>query len=302
MPTHPDSQSRWRKNKQQPATSAEESSSVEAGPGAYRSSVWLTVIICSAAFIVSFTAQWDLFSYIGIPRQISWLCPVLIDGAVLQATRSMVAIAGAQGEQAKKDRNFYLQVLWFFAVVSIAGNSLHAYQHAVEGFEPILAAVLATVPPIGLLFASHGLTILARYSPAHTSIGSQEIIENVALTTETHTPAAENATISHPHVPTPEHAPVPSTFAPITPSVSSPRTSAGPTENHGRGDESRENGKILDLAGSKASKAHAETRAIELHNQGWKPKEIAKELGRGVSTVYRYLENAEKSRELSMAN
>jgi hypothetical protein len=51
-------------------------------------------------------------------------------------------------------------VLTVSAVVSVAGNAAHAIMHAHTA--PAVAAVVAVVPPIALLTAVHGVTILLR--------------------------------------------------------------------------------------------------------------------------------------------
>ncbi|NMM90390.1 hypothetical protein B2J88_39695 [Rhodococcus sp. SRB_17] len=132
------------------------------------SAVVLTGVITVASFILSFVALWDLFTQVGQPKELSWLFAVLLDGAILQATISVVWLADAPGDKGRSDRRFFWVVLIFSATASICGNAMHAYTNHAPGFDPRLAAVIATIAPISLLFASHGLTILARRSRPST--------------------------------------------------------------------------------------------------------------------------------------
>ncbi|MFB9783646.1 DUF2637 domain-containing protein, partial [Rhodococcus baikonurensis] len=87
----------------------------------------LTGVITVASFVLSFAALWDLFTQVGQPRQLSWLFAILLDGAILQATISVVWLADAPGEKGRSDRRFFWIVLIFSATASIFGNALHAY-------------------------------------------------------------------------------------------------------------------------------------------------------------------------------
>src|SRR3954469_2781506 len=48
--------------------------------------VLITVGIGAASFVLSFAALRDLASRAGIPGQLAWLWPMIVDGTILQAT------------------------------------------------------------------------------------------------------------------------------------------------------------------------------------------------------------------------
>ncbi|WP_067681545.1 DUF2637 domain-containing protein [Nocardia miyunensis] len=63
---------------------------------------------------------------------------------------------------------FFWAVLAVSALVSVAGNALHAVLHAHA--VPVLAAGVAVVPPIALLTAVHGVTVLLRAGSQSRSV------------------------------------------------------------------------------------------------------------------------------------
>lgn len=124
------------------------------------SAVAITTVIGGASFVLSFAALWDLATRAGLPRSLSWLWPVIVDGTILQATIAVIALA-AHPEQ-KKGRQFFWTVLAVSAAVSIASNGLHAFIAHNSTLHPALAAAIATVAPISLLAATHGIAVLTR--------------------------------------------------------------------------------------------------------------------------------------------
>ncbi|MBM4514988.1 DUF2637 domain-containing protein [Rhodococcus hoagii] len=109
-------------------------------------------MICLASFILSFVALADLLHMTGQPRELSYLFPVIIDGTILQATISILWLAG--NDDRGKERRFFWTVLAVAAGVSIAGNALHAWVSHAPDFDPLLAAAISTIPPISLLAAA----------------------------------------------------------------------------------------------------------------------------------------------------
>ncbi|WP_245998346.1 DUF2637 domain-containing protein [Nocardia pseudobrasiliensis] len=109
----------------------------------------------AAAFVLSFAALRDLAVLAHIPAGWARLFPVIIDGTIIQATVSALALANSP------ERRFFTFVLAAGAVVSIIGNCVHA---AVAGHQlPWWAAALvAAVAPVSLLIDTHGLAILLR--------------------------------------------------------------------------------------------------------------------------------------------
>ena len=122
--------------------------------------VGITTVIAAASFVLSFATLWDLATMAGLPRQLSWLWPVIVDGTILQATISVIALASHGGERSA--RKYFWAVLGVAALVSIASNALHAFLGGGSQLHPALAAAIATVAPVSLLAATHGLAVLSR--------------------------------------------------------------------------------------------------------------------------------------------
>jgi hypothetical protein len=124
------------------------------------SAVVITTVIGIASFVLSFAALWDLATMAGVPRSLSWLWPVIVDGTILQATISVIALA--QYEEQRSGRRFFWGVLITAALVSIGANAMHAFISDAGTLHPALSAAIATVAPVSLLAATHGLGILVR--------------------------------------------------------------------------------------------------------------------------------------------
>ncbi|MCZ4521719.1 DUF2637 domain-containing protein [Rhodococcus ruber] len=143
------------------------------------SAVVITTVIGIASFVLSFAALWDLATMAGVPRSLSWLWPVIVDGTILQATISVIALA--QFEDQRSGRRFFWGVLITAALVSIGANAMHAFISDAGTLHPALSAAIATVAPVSLLAATHGLGILVRI-PAE--------LPKTATTTDTDEPIA----------------------------------------------------------------------------------------------------------------
>lgn len=221
-----------------------------------------------ASFVLSFAALWDLFTQVGQPRELSWLFAILLDGAILQATISVVWLADAPGENGRSDRRFFWIVLIFSAAASIFGNALHAYTNHAPGFNSWLAAVIATIAPVALLFSSHGLTILARRSrpdPAPSVIASKN---------ETAIPLPALAEVDEEEV-------------------------AGEPSTHPSKEDFDAAGGISGCGIKKfASNEDRKEYALALNASGSSMSDIAAAVDRSPSTIYRWIDEAKESRPL----
>lgn len=117
-----------------------------------------TVLLAVGAFVLSFTALRDLAQRSGIDPELAWLWPLIVDGIIVVATISVFALAGAR-------------VVWYpwlllvlGAAISVAANAIHAVVAAEPGVPPLLAASVASVPPIVLVASTHLTAILIRHS------------------------------------------------------------------------------------------------------------------------------------------
>ena len=136
----------------------------------FAGAIAISTVIAIASFVLSFATLWDLATRAGLPRNLSWLWPVIVDGTILQATISVIALAPYESQ--RPARRFFWAVLATSALVSISSNGLHAFITGGSSLHPALAAAIATVAPISLLAATHGLAVLSRartQSPGRTS-------------------------------------------------------------------------------------------------------------------------------------
>ena len=124
-----------------------------------RISVAGTALLAIGGFVLSFAALRDLAVRVGMPADLGWIWPLLIDGMIVEATLAVVALA-QRGSRA-------VWYAWFLlaagAVVSVGSNGVHAMVtgHGWAG------AAAASVPP-GVLLATTHLTVLLRAAPDAT--------------------------------------------------------------------------------------------------------------------------------------
>lgn len=113
---------------------------------------------------MSFAALRDLAVRVGMPVDLAWLWPLLIDGMIVEATLAVVALA-QRGSRAVWYAWFLLAV---GAVVSVGSNGVHAMLtgHGWAG------AAAASVPPVVLLATTH-LTVLLMAAPEASAAPAQ---------------------------------------------------------------------------------------------------------------------------------
>ncbi|AVH21223.1 DUF2637 domain-containing protein [Nocardia cyriacigeorgica] len=144
-----------------------------------------------AAFVLSFASLRDLAILAHVPARWAWLFPVIVDGTIIQATVSALALAKSP------ERRWFTGVLVAGAVVSIAGNSLHAVAAGQE-LPAWASALVAAIAPISLLADTHGLAVLFRAAHPEPAPAAE--------------PAAEPESAEEPDpqpIPEPEPGPVP---------------------------------------------------------------------------------------------
>ncbi len=230
------------------------------------SAVVITAVIGIASFVLSFAALWELATMAGVPRNLSWLWPVIVDGTILQATISVIALA--QFDDQRSGRRFFWTVLVIAALVSIGANAMHAFISEAGTLHPALSAAIATVAPVSLLAATHGLGILVRIpssrladpvendsgtaiSEPRSSVVESKMSERVApsasadsaeraqLVEVVETPRAPKTTSQFaPTAPTPQFAPTadtPTVPIPVTPTAVTP-TAVTPTSREDHSD------------------------------------------------------------------
>lgn len=118
-----------------------------------------TVLIALGAFWLSFTALADLARRSGIDANQACAWPLIVDGIIVVATVSVVALAGQRGAW------YPWMLLAAGAIVSVTANALHAIVAADTDVPGVLAASVAAVPPLVLLAITHLTVILTRPLP-----------------------------------------------------------------------------------------------------------------------------------------
>ncbi|HCG2982176.1 DUF2637 domain-containing protein [Corynebacterium striatum] len=118
-----------------------------------------TVLIALGAFWLSFTALADLARRSGISEGQAWAWPLIVDGIIVVATVSVVALAGHRAAW------YPWMLLAAGALVSVTANAIHAVIAADADVPGLLAASVAAVPPLVLLAITHLTVILTRPIP-----------------------------------------------------------------------------------------------------------------------------------------
>ncbi|MCM1014399.1 DUF2637 domain-containing protein [Brevibacterium sp. XM4083] len=218
-----------------------------------------TVIIGAGAFWLSFVALADLAVRSGIAAGQSGIWPLLVDGLIVVATVAVVALDG------RRTAWYPWTLLIGGAGVSVTANAAHAILTADLSIPAVLAAVVAAIPPVVLLAATHLTVVLTR--PAdHDDTMPSTPVETSALTGIENTEASEENASLEPVEDSPASA------LPALPAPDSAAASARETAPVASGD----------------SGSDRRVRAMELRGLGWSNKQIAREVGVHPSTVGRW--------------
>lgn len=121
-----------------------------------------TIAIGLGAFWLSFTSLTGLTVLAGVPRSDAWIWPLIVDGIIVVATISVVALS-PRGRQATV---YPWSLLIAGAAVSVAANTAHALIVADAAAPKALAACVWAVPPIVLLAITHLTVLLTRAAGA----------------------------------------------------------------------------------------------------------------------------------------
>lgn len=130
-----------------------------------------TFALALGAFLLSFGALQDLARLAGIPDGQAWLWPLIVDGVILQATISVVALRDA----ASSARRFAWMLLVAGTGVSVAANITHAVLTADERVPGLVAALVASVPPLVLVAMTHlTVELIRNAAPRHDEGRAQD--------------------------------------------------------------------------------------------------------------------------------
>lgn len=157
-----------------PTTDAREAKSQMPAPGAAAAGVSRfvvvlavagTILLALGAFWLSFTTLRNLAVLSGIPAEQAWIWPLIVDGVILEATISVVALRNS----ARAPRRFAWLLLAAGAGVSVAANITHAVVAADTRVPALISALVASVPPLVLLAMTHLTVELTRNRTPTTS-------------------------------------------------------------------------------------------------------------------------------------
>ncbi len=124
-----------------------------------------TVFIALGAFWLSFTSLSALARSCGIPADRAWMWPLIVDGVIVVATVSVVAMSGST--QDRRAVRYPWLLLSVGAAVSVLANASHAILAADARVPSVLAALVAAVPPVVLVAITH-LTVELTRRPIST--------------------------------------------------------------------------------------------------------------------------------------
>jgi hypothetical protein len=116
-----------------------------------------TVFIAIGAFWLSFTSLTDLARRSGISSSQAWVWPLIVDGIIIVATVAAVALARSRAAW------YPWMLLTGGAAISVAANATHAIVADETDIPLLLAASVASVPPLVLLSITHLTSVLMRH-------------------------------------------------------------------------------------------------------------------------------------------
>lgn len=142
----------------EPTSHANELDSGEANTASVATAVFLSLIVVSASFTLSFNALADLADMSGaIPSSLTWLLPIVIDVFILQATWCVYVATRRRDDAGKR---YHFAMLATFSTVSVAGNAGHAFLATEQSLmHGLMAVAIAIVAPLALLASIHGLVM-----------------------------------------------------------------------------------------------------------------------------------------------
>lgn len=134
----------------------------------------MTLVLAALAFTLSFDALRQLAIETGARPQFAWMAPVALDVAQAAATLALVVLGVA--DKYRRARRYCMGLATATVLLSVAGNSYHAYQLAAHnaarvaagedlGFipqPPQVAAFIAAIYPLLWLALLHLFTIMLR--------------------------------------------------------------------------------------------------------------------------------------------
>lgn len=113
--------------------------------------------IALGGFVLSFSTLRDLAIRCGIPPELAFIWPLIVDGFILVATASAWAL-----RHQRRGSWYPWAALVLFSAISVAGNALHASMVRTVDVNYWVATVVSAIPSVAQILASHLLVVMAR--------------------------------------------------------------------------------------------------------------------------------------------
>lgn len=142
------------------------------GPVATGIALALVAVLAAASFSLSFLGLMQAAAWAGIPVQLRWLVPIVVDSTIL-----VYAIAATVQRARGESTRISWAAVGFFTTVSVAANAAHVI--APDGVtQPLTASVifgsfLAAIMPVSLFFATH-TTVALVVAPVHGTVEQRQ--------------------------------------------------------------------------------------------------------------------------------
>lgn len=134
-------------------------------------SLTLVGVLAAASFTLSFLGLMQAASWAGIPEQLRWLVPIVVDSTIL-----VYAIAASVQRARGESTTLSWTAVGFFTLVSVLANGAHVL--APEGVPAtldstvIFGAFLAAIMPVSLFFATE-TTVNLVVAPPYGSVAQR---------------------------------------------------------------------------------------------------------------------------------
>lgn len=133
--------------------------------------------IAVGGFVLSFSTLRDLAIRSGIPPELAFIWPLIVDGFILVAT----AAAWTLRNQARGTW-YPWAALVLFSGISVAGNALHASMVRTVDVNYWVATVVSAIPSVAQILASHLLVVMARARETQRQVNREEASDSASVT------------------------------------------------------------------------------------------------------------------------
>ncbi|MET4144030.1 DUF2637 domain-containing protein [Arthrobacter sp. UYCo732] len=134
-------------------------------------SLTLVGVLAAASFTLSFLGLMQAASWAGIPEQLRWLVPIVVDSTIL-----VYAVAASVQRARGESTTLSWVAVGFFTLVSVLANGAHVLApHGVPAAVDstvVFGAFLAAIMPVSLFFATE-TTVKLVVAPAYGSVAQR---------------------------------------------------------------------------------------------------------------------------------